>query len=118
MGNDEAALVRLWGEKRGEAEPEDLADNLIVQARDGHRGPQPALVPAQYRPRQQGRAAAGPAPSPQVDGGDPTSDIESPLSHLEYVHGEAIGVNLAIHIGPKAVHPIALDTFDCHQWSS
>jgi putative phage-type endonuclease len=31
MGNDEAALVRLWREKRGEAEPEDLSSNLIVQ---------------------------------------------------------------------------------------
>jgi predicted phage-related endonuclease len=31
MGNDEAALVRLWREKRGEAEPEDLSDNLVVQ---------------------------------------------------------------------------------------
>src|SRR6266851_5968287 len=31
MGTDEAALVRLWQEKRGEAEPEDLSGNLIVQ---------------------------------------------------------------------------------------
>ncbi len=31
MGNDEADLVRLWREKRGEAEPEDLSCNLIVQ---------------------------------------------------------------------------------------
>ena len=31
MGNDEAALVRLWREKRGEVEPEDLSGNLIVQ---------------------------------------------------------------------------------------
>src|SRR2546425_4594384 len=31
MGNDQAALVRLWREKRGEAAPEDLSDNLIVQ---------------------------------------------------------------------------------------
>jgi hypothetical protein len=31
MGGDEAALVRLWREKRGEVEPEDLAGNLIVQ---------------------------------------------------------------------------------------
>ena len=31
MGDDEAALVRLWREKRGEAEPEDLSGNLIVQ---------------------------------------------------------------------------------------
>ena len=31
MGKDEAALLRLWREKRGEAEPEDLSANLIVQ---------------------------------------------------------------------------------------
>src|SRR5438874_11832882 len=31
MGTDEAALVRLWREKRGEAEPEDLSANLLVQ---------------------------------------------------------------------------------------
>jgi putative phage-type endonuclease len=31
MGNDEAALIRLWREKRGEADPEDLSGNLIVQ---------------------------------------------------------------------------------------
>src|SRR6516162_9339516 len=29
--DDEAALVRLWREKRGEAEPPDYSDNLIVQ---------------------------------------------------------------------------------------
>jgi predicted phage-related endonuclease len=31
MGNDEAALLRLWRQKRGEAEQEDLSGNLIVQ---------------------------------------------------------------------------------------
>jgi hypothetical protein len=31
MGDDEAALLRLWREKRGEAEAEDLSGNLIVQ---------------------------------------------------------------------------------------
>jgi predicted phage-related endonuclease len=31
MGSDESALIRLWREKRGEAEPEDLSGNLIVQ---------------------------------------------------------------------------------------
>jgi predicted phage-related endonuclease len=31
MGNDENAIIRLWREKRGEAEPEDLSGNLIVQ---------------------------------------------------------------------------------------
>jgi hypothetical protein len=31
MGSDEAALLRLWREKRGEAAPEDLSGDLIVQ---------------------------------------------------------------------------------------
>ena len=31
MGNNENALIRLWREKRGEIEPEDLSGNLIVQ---------------------------------------------------------------------------------------
>src|SRR3954468_16728713 len=31
MADDQAALERLWREKRGEAEPEDLSSNLIVQ---------------------------------------------------------------------------------------
>ena len=30
-GADEAALLRLWREKRGEIEQEDLSGNLIVQ---------------------------------------------------------------------------------------
>jgi predicted phage-related endonuclease len=31
MGDDENAMLRLWREKRGEVEPEDLSGNLIVQ---------------------------------------------------------------------------------------
>ena len=31
MGGDEAALVRLWQEKRGEIEPQDLSGELVVQ---------------------------------------------------------------------------------------
>jgi predicted phage-related endonuclease len=31
MGTDKEALIRLWQEKRGEAEAEDLSRNLIVQ---------------------------------------------------------------------------------------
>jgi predicted phage-related endonuclease len=31
MGDDETALIRLWREKRGEVEPEDLSSNLVVQ---------------------------------------------------------------------------------------
>lgn len=29
--DDETDLLRLWREKRGEAEPQDLSQNLIVQ---------------------------------------------------------------------------------------
>jgi hypothetical protein len=32
MGDDQNALIRLWHEKRGEAEPEDLSSNLIVSS--------------------------------------------------------------------------------------
>jgi len=38
MGSDEAALIRLWREKRGEVEPEDLSGNLIVQLGAGQVG--------------------------------------------------------------------------------
>jgi predicted phage-related endonuclease len=31
MGDDEARLIRLWREKRGEIEPEDLSQDLVVQ---------------------------------------------------------------------------------------
>jgi predicted phage-related endonuclease len=31
MGDDQASLLRLWREKRGEVEPEDLSGNLTVQ---------------------------------------------------------------------------------------
>jgi predicted phage-related endonuclease len=31
MGDDEEALLRLWREKRGESEPNDLSANLLVQ---------------------------------------------------------------------------------------
>jgi hypothetical protein len=51
----------------------------------------------------------------------PTGDIarrEALLSPLEHVHRETIGVNLAIEVGPKAIHLIAVDTFDGHQWPS
>src|SRR5262249_11586644 len=42
MGSDEAALVRLWREKRGEAEPEDLSGNLIVELGRATEGLKPS----------------------------------------------------------------------------
>ena len=32
MGDDEAALVRLWREKRGEIETEDLSGDLLASS--------------------------------------------------------------------------------------
>jgi hypothetical protein len=58
---------------------------------------------------------------PRLRGALPTGDIarrEALLSPLEHVHRETIGVNLVIRVGPKAIHLIALDTFDGHQWPS
>ena len=43
MGNDEVALVRLWREKRGQAEPEDLSGNHCPTW-GRHRRPEPAVV--------------------------------------------------------------------------
>jgi len=43
MGSDEAALIRLWREKRGEAEPEDLRQSHRA-ARESNRGAEPLLV--------------------------------------------------------------------------
>ncbi len=71
MGDDEAALVRLWQEKRGEIEPEDLSGNLIVQLGLGHRGPQSALVRGQYRAGDRRYPAAGASSGAALDGGHP-----------------------------------------------
>ena len=47
MGDDEAALLRLWREKRGEVDPEDLSGNLIVQLGLATEK-EDALVPSQH----------------------------------------------------------------------
>ena len=68
MGGDEADLLRLWREKRGEAEPKDLSGNLLLQLgvatealnrRRAHEGA-----------RRQECAMLGPAPGNPLDGGD------------------------------------------------
>ena len=51
MGDDQEALLRLWREKRGEVEPEDLSGNLIVQLGVVTEDAQSALVRGQYRAR-------------------------------------------------------------------
>ena len=44
MGNDEAALLRLWREKRGEGELEDLSNRSHRPTGKGDRGVKSALV--------------------------------------------------------------------------
>ena len=44
MGSNEPALIRLWREKRGELEPEDLSGNLVVQLGVATEGAQSPLV--------------------------------------------------------------------------
>ena len=50
MGSDEAALIRLWRQKRGEADPEDFSSNLAVQlgiaTEDLNRGTGMSAIPA------------------------------------------------------------------------
>jgi hypothetical protein len=51
----------------------------------------------------------------------PTGDLArrfAALILLEHIYGKTIGVKLAIIVSPKAIHLIALDIFDCHQWPS
>ena len=62
MGDDEGALFRLWREKRGEVEPEDLSGKPHRPARLRDRRPQPALVRTQHRAGCDRRPEAGPHP--------------------------------------------------------
>ena len=68
MGDDEAALLRLWREKRAEVEPEDLSGNLVVQlgvaTEDLNR-----TVSDQYRSSGNRYSEAGPASGAPLDGG-------------------------------------------------
>jgi predicted phage-related endonuclease len=57
MGNEEAALLRLWREKRGEAKPEDLTGNLLVQlgnATEARTGIGTSATPARWSQRSSG----------------------------------------------------------------
>src|SRR5437763_16096162 len=54
MGRDEEALLQLWREKRGEAEPEDLSGNLAVQL-----GAATEALNRQWYERNTGRIISG-----------------------------------------------------------
>ena len=70
MGDDEAALVRLWREKRGEVEPADLSGNLPVQLGLVTEDLNRRWYEANSGQVVVGRSAADPPPGPALDGGD------------------------------------------------
>ena len=70
MGGDEGNLVRLWREKRGEVEPEDLSNNLIVQLGTVTEDLNRRWYERNTGYTRPGRSEADPASDHQVDGGD------------------------------------------------
>ena len=70
MSPDEAALIRLWKEKRGEVEPEDLSGNLIVQLGIATEALNRSWYRAQHWTIRHRRPALGSASGEAVDGGD------------------------------------------------
>jgi hypothetical protein len=98
---------------KGRRRPTYSSGVLLVLGARTHK---PSLIDIRYAP-----IATKFCIAPKLTRIVPTGDIarrEAQLSHLEHVHGETIGVNLASRVVPKAIHLIALDTFDGHQWSS
>ena len=71
MGSDEAALIRLWREKRGEAEPADLSGNLIVQLGLVTEALNRHWYERKYRANSRMRPASAAASGAPLDGGDP-----------------------------------------------
>ena len=59
MGADREASLRLWREKRGEAEPQDYSEESNHPAWGSHRGPQSALVQANRGGRSSKMSKAG-----------------------------------------------------------
>jgi predicted phage-related endonuclease len=70
MGPDEAALIRLWREKRGESEPDDLSDNLIVQLGLATEALNRSWLRAKHRARRHQRSVLGAPPCAPLDGSD------------------------------------------------
>src|SRR3954471_4834517 len=62
IGDDEGALLRLWREKRGEVEPQDLSGPLIVQL--GRATEEAEPVRGEY-PRSGHRGTSSPGPGPR-----------------------------------------------------
>jgi predicted phage-related endonuclease len=67
MGNDDADLLHLWREKRGEIAPPDFSNNLVVQLGTFTEELNRSWYPALHRSDGQGRPAASPPSGPQMD---------------------------------------------------
>ena len=76
MGDDEAALLRLWREKRGEVDARGPVRQPDCATRPRHREAEPTLVASQYRADGHRCPAMGPPSNPSVDGGDPRRRVE------------------------------------------
>src|SRR5471032_2555256 len=74
MGADEAPLMRLWREKRGEAEPENLSGNLVVQLGSATEDLNRNWYETQHGSHRYRHSAPRAPPRPQMDGGDPGRD--------------------------------------------
>jgi len=65
MGDNQDALMRLWRQKRGEIEPEDLSGNLVVQL-----GRATEELNRQYRTGDYRHSEASPTSGAALDGSD------------------------------------------------
>ena len=84
MSPDEAALIRLWKEKRGEAEPEDLSDNLIVQLGVATEALNRTWYERNAGRRRYRRSALGSAPGPSCTWRQPwTAFVKDPDAVFE-----------------------------------
>ena len=121
MGNDEEALLRLWREKRGEEEPEDLSGNLIVQLGVVTEDLNRHWYERNTGPRGHRGAALCAASGEPLDGGDPRRDgrgqrggvrgqVHAALDVLGGSSGrEAHGAAPAQHVGHQRQDRGALD---------
>ena len=121
MGSDEPALIRLWREKRGEAEPEDLSGNLIVQLGTVTEELNRAWYERNTGRRVTRRPAPGEACRHPVDGGDPgrhrrrhgsgvRSQVHVALVFLGRSGGRKVyGAASTQHVGHPTAHRGAVD---------
>jgi hypothetical protein len=83
-GDDEAALIRVWWEKWGEAEPEDLSGKPCPAQPPGRASANPSFSPVGAAHAELVAALAGHPPRPIPVDADPI-DLEDRADHLDKV---------------------------------